>query len=394
MVEKTNWASINRALSFRGAVTLNTSRRLIVLAAGLVATFGYCAAARAGSEWGYPSSIEATAVDPHDPALHGNCFWPTYYESPLASTYVTADLIGFQRDWDALQTFATADTPTNPVLESHNLIFVYQPGLRLVAGRWLNDCTAIEGTFIGLLQWDESRAVVNSTVNDLGTAGNMFSPFTNFGDPPAVGFDYNYFARIRVISEFNNAEINLRQEVAMPPSCINASALFGVRYINIRDRFVYQTESFEPVAAGTDTLGDVTARNSLIGLQIGGTLDLQFERRAWLNLEFKGMLFRNGTSQQTSYTAGPLAGGGATVTGSHAHQRATLGADLAATFVWQLSPSLLVRCGYQAIFLDGLALGSDNFLRNVPVMTVDPNEIADDGHLAYHGPFAGATLTW
>jgi hypothetical protein len=54
----------------------------------------------------------------------------------------------------------------------------------------------------------------------------------------------------------------------------------------------------------------------------------------------------------------------------------------------------VARFGYQGIFIDGLALGSDNFLRNVPNMTTDPSELAKDGHLAYHGPFAGATLTW
>src|SRR5690606_14760012 len=147
----------------------------------------------------------------------------------------------------------------NPVLGTNDLPFVFQPGLRLLAGRRMGDWLAIEGSYLGLLSWNEGREVHNATVNALGTAGNLFSPFSDFGEPPLVGFDYNDFASIRIVSTFHNAELNLRQRLGTPPSCLQASALWGLRYINIQDRFSYRTQSLEPVVDGTNTAVDVQA---------------------------------------------------------------------------------------------------------------------------------------
>ncbi len=342
---------------------------------------------------GYPvSSLRIPGTDPF--GLMWPCIEPFVFQSPLKTTYFTADMVAFRRDWQASQTFATLDTSTNAVLGTHDLPFVFQPGMRLLAGRRFNDWFALEASYIGLLDWNESRSVRDSTSNALGTTGNLFSPFSNFGDPPIVGFDYNYFASIHVVSTFNNAELNLRQRLATPPSCLQATAIWGLRYINIQDRFSYRTQSFEPAPGGTNTAIDVQARNNLFGVQVGGTVEFQVERRCWLMFEAKGMLMANSASQQTSYTAGTLAGAGSTVTGSRSQGRAMLGADLAATLEWKILPGLIARFGYQGIFLDGLALGSNNFLRNLADMAINPNQLSENGHLAYQGPFAGVTLTW
>ena len=342
---------------------------------------------------GYPvSSLRIPGVDPF--GLMWPCIEPFIFESPLNTTYVTADMVAFRRDWQELQTFATLDTPTNAVLGTHDLPFVFQPGLRLLAGRRLNDWFAIEASYLGLLDWNEIRAVRNETVNALGTDGNLFSPFSNFGDPPLVGFDYNFFSSIKIVSTFHNAEINLRQRLATPPSCLQATALWGLRYINIHDDFSYRTQSAEPTPGGTNTAVDVEATNSLFGVQVGASVEFQFERNWWLMFEAKGMLLANSSSQTTDYTVGPLAGPDTTVSGTRSQGRATLGGDLAAVVEWKVTPAIVARFGYQGIFLDGLALGSDNFLRNIANMTTDPNELSDEGHLAYQGPFAGVTVTW
>lgn len=366
--------------------------RIALIAAVLLALSCRTPARAVETACGFPWAFGDPCVDAF--GLTDSCCEPMLCESPLEATYVTVDMVAFLRDWQASQTFATLDTPTNPVLGTHNLVFAYQPGLRLLVGRQFDQRRAIEASFIGILQWNEVRAVADSTVNTLGTAGNLFSPFSGFGDPALVGFDYNNFASIRSISSFNNVEINLRQQLPTASGCIQASGLAGVRYINVRDQFVYQTRSLEPVAPGTDNMVDVLARNSMIGVQGGGALDFRIERRAWLSFEGKLLLLGNGSSQQTAFTTGPLVGASTTVTGARSQSRVTLGADLAGTFLWKLGPSFIVRAGYQAIFLDGLALGANNFLRNVPVMTTNPNELSQNGRLAFHGPFAGLTLTW
>ncbi len=344
-------------------------------------------------EVGYPvSSLRIPGTDPF--GLMWPCIEPFIFESPLNTTYVTADMVAFRRDWQALQTFATLDTPTNAVLGTHDLPFVYQPGLRLLVGTRLNDWFALEASYLGLLDWNEIRTVRNETVNVLGTEGNLFSPFSNFGDPPLLGFDYNNFASIRVVSTFHNAELNLRQRLDTPPSVLQATAIWGLRYINVQDQFSYRTQSLEPTPGGTNTAIDVQTKNDLFGVQVGASVEFQVERRCWLLFEAKGMLLANSSSQRTAYTVGPLAGPDSTANGTRAQGRAMLGGDLAATLEWKVTPAIVARFGYQGIFLDGLALGSDNFLRNLANMTTDPNELSDEGHLAYQGPFAGVTVTW
>ncbi len=369
----------------------------IVLISALLATLTWSATAWAQSSAGYPTNWSPPGRGPATPDLFppaGACYQPLLYQSPLETTYFTTDVVAFRRDWAASQTFATLNTPTNGVLGTHDLDFVNQPGLRVLAGRRFNDCLAIEASFLGLLQWDEARTVQDSTVNAQGTTGNLFSPFTNFGSPAQVGLDFNTSASLRIISQFNSGELNLRQRLDTPPSIMQVSALYGIRYLNIHERLEYRTQSLSPAPAGTDNAVDVLAKNSLFGVQLGGTLDFRMAPRCWINFEAKGIMGRNEAGQQTQYTVGPIGGPSSTINGEHVQGRMTFAADLATTAVWKFTPAIVGRVGFQGILVDGLALASDNFVRNTAIMTTGPNQLSHSGHLALYGPFAGLTLTW
>ncbi len=364
----------------------------IALICALLAMLASGAWCEAQQEFDHSSIMNAPNADPYD--LWGECFQKFLYVSPLQTTYATVDFVAFRRDWATSETFATLNTPTDAVLTTGDLRTDYQPGMRVLIGRRLSAWTAVEASYLGLFQSNVSGLVQNSTVNALGTAGNMFSPFSNFGDPAQVGFDYNSFASIRILSTFNNAELNLRQRFGTPPSCLQASALFGLRYIDVREQFEYRTDSAEPTPDGTTNYGYVKTRNGMFGGQAGMTVEFRVEERWWLNFEAKFLMLYNGASQHTQFSTGPLAGGGTNFTGSQIGDRVTLGADLAITGIWRFAPRLIGRLGYQGIFLDGLALASDNFLKNVPLMTSAPNLLDYQGHLAFHGPFIGLTATW
>lgn len=321
-------------------------------------------------------------------------FLPAFYEPSLQRTYVTADFVGFLRDRQPNHVFATADGSTHDVFDTKNLDFVMQPGLRLLVGRRFAECWAIEASYLGLFQWDEQNAIRNVTPNIHGTNGNLFSPLTNFGSPAQIGLDFNNLVAARLRSQFDNAEINFRQTLYSTPPAMQITALYGFRYINLREKLNFHSESSVPIPTGTQNTVDVSAGNNLYGLQMGGMFDLMLHRRAWLNIEAKGMLFRNSQNQSTDYTFGPIGGGTTTFSGALSQARACVGADISVTLVWAFSPSLLGRVGYQGIFLDGLSLAADNFARNAPFLTTGPTQLSRDGHLTFQGPFAGFTLTW
>lgn len=321
-------------------------------------------------------------------------FLPLFYESPLQSVYVTADFVGFLRDRQPYQPFASLNTPHDIVLDTDDLGDVYQPGLRLMAGRRLGANWAIEGSFLGLFQWDEAATIRDTTPNIHSTAGNLFSPISDFGRPAQVGLDFNSLAAVRLQSQFNSGELNFRQLLYTPPNASQVTALYGVRYLNVNERFTYRTQSLLPVPTGTQNTVDVSTNNNMIGLQLGAMFDLNLHPRCWINIEAKGLLLRNGAGQSTAYSVGPLDGGGATFSGERNQQRVVLGADVAVTLQWAFTPSLLGRVGYQGIFIDGLALAADNFSANAPFLTTEATQLDRDGHLTFHGPFAGLTLTW
>lgn len=360
--------------------------RWLAILSLMLAAWSACAAA---------SAQDSCGRDPcYDPTYGCGPFLPDYYELPVQTVYFTAEMVAFLRDGQPYQAFAALDTPSDVVLSTDNLNGVYQPGLWLMAGLRLNECWAVEGSFLGLLEWDESVAVRDLTPNVEGTVGNLFSPMTDFGQPAEIGLDYNTLASVRLRSQFNNFELNLRQRLNNPGPAAEVSAIYGLRYINLRERLEYQTRSLVPVPDGTFNEVDVATSNNMFGLQLGAMFDLQLHYRCWIGIEAKGMVLSNQARQTTDYTVGPLGDEGTFTSGTSQQTRATLGADVAVTLVWAFTPSLLGRVGYQAIYFDGLALAADNFVHNAHFLTNDPSQLARDGQLVFHGPFAGLTLTW
>lgn len=316
------------------------------------------------------------------------------YQSPLDTNYFRTEIVGFQRDWQVSRTMATRENSVDPALTTHDLEFVMQPGLAVLVGHRLNPTFALEAGYVGLLQWDETRTIQNLNLNSQGTQGDLSSPFTRFGHPPEVGLDYNTFVSIRTKTAFNTAEFNLRQRFDIPPSIMQASGLYGFRYMNINDQFQYRSRSLAPPGVGADNSADVQGINNLFGAQIGGTLDFQVYPRCWLNFEGKFIIARNGATQSIDYTTGPIAGPTSTITNEQSTSRVALGGDVQASAVWKFTPHFIGELGYRAIIIDGLVLGSDSFARNAPIITTGYPEAVNTGHLVFHGPFAGMTATW
>jgi len=377
-------------------------RRIVLLIIVALLTLGSCASLGAYEGPapppgpGLPANIVGVGVDQpgHQFSAAGLCFQPLLYESPFDVCYFSADAVGFRRDGQPTQPMATLNTPTNTVLGTNDLPFVNEPGLHLMAGRRLNREFSVEVNFLGLLKWDETRALQNLTLNSQGTLGNLFSPLSDFGQPGQVGIDYNNLVSIRTTSDFNTAEVNLRQNLYTPPSLMQASGLYGFRYMNIHEQFQYRSRSASAAPAGTNNAVDLTTHNSLFGFQAGGTLEFRIEPRAWVNFVAKGILCQNNASQATQYTFGPAAGPTTTVESGAAKGRVALGVDVAGSLVWKFTPSIVGRVGYQGIIINGLALGSDNFSRNAAFIPTGVTDVYRTGNLVFHGPFTGVTVTW
>jgi hypothetical protein len=222
----------------------------------------------------------------------------------------------------------------------------------------------------------------------LGGTGNLFSPFSGFGNPPRAGFDYNNLMTIRNISRLQNGELNVKYLLPMLSNGFRASFLTGVRYVTVQEELYYHSESS---AAGGSTVDYATrTTNDLVGPQIGGYFEFFSVPNSWISFEMKGAICGNSASQTTADSAsGAFVSNDRVVT-------AFVG-DLQLMLNWQITSHCVTRFGYQAMWVDGLALASQNFGPGGTAVSVNnPAVSALDagGNVVYHGPHLGLEITW
>ena len=80
----------------------------------------------------------------------------------------------------------------------------------------------------------------------------------------------------------------------------------------------------------------------------------------------------------------------------HANSTTTMYADIKVMIEWRPTSAITAQIGYQAMWIDQLALAARNFSYDVPTLTDAAAEppINSRGTLIYQGPFAGLQLNW
>jgi hypothetical protein len=305
--------------------------------------------------------------------------------------YALADAIALKRDQSGDVPFATLDN--NVVLSTRQQDFPFRYGARFLVGRTISNWLRVEGLYLGLLNWSEQRSVRDDSSNVLGGTGNLFSRLSNFGNPTAIsGVDYNQLATIDYFSTLDNVELNLRHRLVTPPY-MEVSFLWGVRYINVSERFKFFTSAEVPSPLGATNFVQTNTQNNLAGLQVGGTANVPIEDAWWISLDVKGALCQNFAQQHTDYV-NTTNGATQTASGQRSIANSAFVGDLALAINCQCGEHLIWRCGYQALWLTDLVLASENVPNNLDILTLGPAQIDHTGRVVYHGPHAGVIVTW
>ncbi len=335
-----------------------------------------------------------------------------YSPLPRPIWYFQGGGLALKRDASGDQWFAHAVTrvwreegdPPVPVpydsdtilLGTQDLDFGFRGGGRVLLGRTLGDWYGFEASYFGLSSWDSTAMVSEAPLfeNPQGvfSDGVLLSPWTDYRMAPVAALDDNDYISISYRSSLENFEWNFRRSFIVPPGWLQGSLLVGGRYVNIRENFDYHSLSL----VGNIT-NDVNVRtdNQMLGVQVGALFKFQVEPQWWVDCEIKGAYFQNEADQGTVYTN---ANGGApyegTHTGGRAGTRSAFALDLRLSLIYQLGPNLSTHIGYQALWVDGLALASENFERDINILMSGPATLVDNGKVVYHGPDLGGTLSW
>lgn len=326
--------------------------------------------------WGYDVFPEYGPIDcacdmPASVACPGD--WVAHRPSTWYATAEFAPLTIDHLDGFDLVTTGV-DGPV--ALRTDDLRPEFDAGGKFTVGRRIFDCYRIEGTFMGDYAWQDS-VLVTSADTDLATFLTDFTAAD--GASAALSFE----------SSFVSAEGNVRYWADMPPGPFDVSYLVGARYMRINDSYNFVTDAPAPVDIQGDAL--VATENEMIGVQIGIQGAWLLSTRWWFDFDLKGGMYNNRINLATSFIE--TDGGIDTETGAAiSRDRTAWVGDLSMTANWQMTPSWTFRIGYQALFINGLALGSDNLVGNADLFGVNDARLDDSGELAFHGPTIG--LTW
>jgi hypothetical protein len=306
--------------------------------------------------------------------------------------YASADFAPLTVDYqEDIEIARLGPTPPGPgpsgptVLDTGNLRPEFDSGGKFTVGRRIFDCYRVEGTYIGSYDWQDEVVVTNSDPNTLGGTGNLSTFLSDFSNPITAGLDGNSFVSIAFQSSFQSGEFNIRYWADLPPGPFDVSYLVGARYLRMREQFNFFGEADLPLPAGTTNDLQFNTTNDLWGVQIGIQGAFLKTTRWWVDFDLKGGMYNNHVSADTSF----IQNGVLTELGDEQNRTAWVG-DLSLVANWQMTPQCAFRIGYQAIFINGLALAHEQSVG--PLFTNTPGPLDDGGELCYHGPIIG--LAW
>ncbi len=283
----------------------------------------------------------------------------------------------------------------NFVLGTNQLDFdQLRAGLGLQANIQTGPGSNLEVTYFGLNKWEDSASVTSSTPS-------LFSFISAFGTVPAGGFDdpdRSFVHSLDYSSELHNGEINFRRRWTEPHGFFQGSFLAGVRYIDLDEqaRFSARGQNNNTQANNGLRFFDYTTdtQNSLVGFQVGADLWYNWIPGVKVGVEGKTGAYNNRAHQITSIVANSIPGLNEEVLSN----RCAYVTQLSSQLVYRLNYSWSVRSSYQIIYIDGVALATENFNATPPALFL-PNSgrtptINSDAEIVLQGFSIGAEYSW
>lgn len=352
-------------------------------------SFGQAIMAKANSRYGgYGTMMHGQQNGPFG---GGGCCTPIWHDFHIEAMHLRRDDAGRNIDF----TSRGAGGPI--VLSTDDLDMEDALGFRATYAYLLAPSTNLELTYFGQHDWDDAESVTG--------AGDLWSVFSEFGgifpQQNQQGFqqtvDAAVFHGIDYSSEMHNLELNLRRRWISANCLLHGSYLCGVRYVSLDESFSHDTR----VGTGGFLNYDIDTENDMTGFQIGGDLFVCVSPRFKIGIEVEGGVYGNDAEYAASVNTREVVAQNNVVDANPINEvdgntdAALLGeAGLIALF--KVTPRLTVRGGYTAMYMDGLALASDNFNSTSSPFSAAgrPVAINDSGEAFYHGANLGLTWMW
>ena len=201
-----------------------------------------------------------------------------------------------------------------------------------------------------LVNWNDEAEIVGA---------NLSSPLAPGFSPDQINTNYE--------SRLFSLELSFRRSVRP-----GLTLFAGPRYVSLKEDLVFQSDTFFPPPGGPfdlDTLNTLETRNNMYGIQVGGELALPIARQLFFNGVIRAGGYGNPTrfrsSSSTTLLPDPVETEFSNTTGSFI-------GEVGARFVADLIPGCVSsHIGYEATWIDGVALAPSQFSTNETGQIVD-----------------------
>ena len=233
-----------------------------------------------------------------------------------------------------------------------------------VERRMGNSCNSIEVRYFGALDWS-SRV-------DYGATGDI--EIGPIDIPLAIDVISQYDSKL------DNVEINWRHQHSD-----RLTVLAGFRYLRLDESLSYDVDFLVPNLSGVNWDTD----NDLYGAQMGADLKLwRVGGPLSINGIFKAGIFGNSADNNFNYDVL----GTPIVEGSASDTSVAFVGEMGINAAYQVTRHFAIRGGYQVLWVNEVALASDQ--ANVQLQTSDIDAITTSGDVFYHGALVGGEFTW
>jgi hypothetical protein len=326
--------------------------------------------------------------------------WPPAEEAnePLGSSYadgwdrggidgwaaprwtVSAQALFWQRSAPRSQTLLVNEAGQQ-LLNADALHFGMQPGWEIGVSRRLNTGWSLEGRYLSV---GSGKATVGSLVGD-GGAGVFYHE--NY--PESLGiFRPNVDNAITYRSEFQSVTVGLRRQAT---SWLDWTA--GFRYVKLEEDGLAVVQR-DLANLDVDVAQRISVQNDLYGFQLGAELLLWRRGRLRLDSSLQAGIYQDRARNRLAYESAYF--GESSHTGTAREHTAFVG-EWGVTGTYDITRRLALRTGYRMLWLDGVAVASEQPSVNpgppvaVPGGTSGgPAEtVHTGGDVFYHGAFVG-----
>ncbi len=252
------------------------------------------------------------------------------------------------------------------VLDAQDYNFDSSGGVDFSATRHWNECDSLEVRYFGIDGWTANQASAFPASGQLNTATPIF--FNGFN---ALASSHG--------SELYSTEVNWRRQY-FP----NVALLAGFRYVELSEELRTQVTGVPGTA-----LYNIDTDNQMYGFQIGGDVHLLSCQRLALEGLGKAGIYGN-TGRHVSVIEFPPANPVFGPSFDREKRTAFVG-EIGLTGVYQLTNCLAVRGGYQLLWVNGVALATEQ----VAVTNFTTNSGIDaSGDAFYHGALVSLEAVW